>query len=284
MDISVLASGSSGNSLVVSSGSDALLVDAGLSARRLQSALDEVGMNAEHLSGILVTHEHSDHVSGLGPVARRFGLPVFATLRTHEALKSRIGDGIDAVVIESGMSHRVGSLTASAFSVSHDCVDPVGYTIADGSHRVAIATDLGVVGRSVRHHLSEADCVVLEFNHDERMLLDGSYPWALKQRIMANTGHLSNAAAARELAALARGPLSVLILAHLSNDNNTPRLAFETAVGVLEKAGRSDIHVLLAGKGEALGPVNLGNGTYGRDRRGSAGRVSSKEMTTTCTE
>ncbi len=284
MKISVLASGSSGNTLVVSSDSDSLLVDAGMSARRVETALGEVGVDVGRLSAVLVTHEHSDHISGLGPVARRFGLPVVATRRTHEVLRTRVGGTIDAVVMESGTSQRIGDLTVSAFSVSHDCADPVGYTITDGDHRVAIVTDLGTVGRSVRHHLSRADCVVLEFNHDERMLLEGDYPWSLKQRIMANTGHLSNAAAADELVALADGPLSVLILAHLSRDNNTPRLAFETAVGVLEKAGRSDVQVLLAGSEETLGPVDLGNGAYGRSRGGGVRQTRAKGMTTACTE
>ncbi len=276
MKVAVLASGSSGNAIWVSSGSTGVLIDAGVSARRVASAAEGLGLDTGMLEAVLVTHEHSDHVSGLGPVSRRFELPVYATSGTHRAMDGRLGKCRERAVVEPGTEFRVGDLAVSPFSVSHDCAEPVGYTLTDGHDRVAIATDLGVVTHPVRHHLSEADCVVLEFNHDERMLRDGDYPWRLKQRIASRSGHLSNEAAARELVTLVDGPISFLVLAHLSRENNTPSLALETASEALERAGRSDVRVLLADQEQATGPVCLGSDA-------GAGGAATMGVQVTCT-
>jgi phosphoribosyl 1,2-cyclic phosphodiesterase len=259
MKVAVLASGSSGNAIWVSGGSTAVLVDAGVSGRRVAAAAAELGLDTSELAAVLVTHEHSDHVSGLGPVTRRFGVPACATAGTHAVIDTRLGKCPGRTVVEAGTDLEIGSLRISPFAVSHDCVDPVGYAITDGRTRAVIATDLGVVSHPVRHRIGEADCVVLEFNHDERMLMDGDYPWFLKQRIMSNEGHLSNEAAARELVSLADGPVAALILAHLSRENNTPELALATAREALERAGRADVDVYLSNQERALGPVCLGD-------------------------
>jgi phosphoribosyl 1,2-cyclic phosphodiesterase len=258
MKVAVLASGSSGNAIWVSGGSTAVLVDAGVSGRRIATAAEELGLDTSQLSAVLVTHEHSDHVSGLGPVTRRFDVPACATAGTHAVIDKRLGKCPGRTVVEAGADFEIGELRISPFAVSHDCVDPVGYAVTDGRTRVVIATDLGVVSNPVRHRIGEADCVVLEFNHDERMLMDGGYPWFLKQRIMSNEGHLSNEAAAREVVSLADGPVSALILAHLSRENNTPELALATAREALARAGRSDVDVYLSNQDSALGPVYLG--------------------------
>ena len=276
MKVAVLASGSSGNAIWVSSGSTGVLIDAGVSARRVASAAEGLGLDTGILEAVLVTHEHSDHVSGLGPVSRRFDLPVYATSGTHRAMDRRLGKCRERAVVEPGTEFRVGDLAVSPFSVSHDCAEPVGYTVTDGRDRVAIATDLGVVTHPVRQHLSEADCVVLEFNHDERMLRDGGYPWRLKQRIASRSGHLSNEAAARELVTLIDGPISFLVLAHLSRENNTPSLAMETASEALERAGRSDVRVLLADQEQATGPICLGSDA-------GAGGAKATGVQVTCT-
>ncbi len=260
MQITVLASGSSGNALIVSSAETSLIVDAGISARRVADSIAGSGIASATLAAVLVTHEHSDHISGLGPIARRFDLPVLASEGTHASLDGRLGTCRERVVVGAGRRLTVGDLAVTPFSVSHDSAEPVGYSITDGRHRVAIATDLGVVGRSVRHHLELADCVVFEFNHDERMLIDGSYPWPLKRRIMSNIGHLSNGTAARELERLAEGPMSTLILAHLSRENNEPGLALEAASEVLGRAGRADVSVHVAPQSEWLGPIEIGRG------------------------
>ncbi|MFH1688989.1 MAG: MBL fold metallo-hydrolase [Candidatus Eisenbacteria bacterium] len=259
MKVAVLASGSSGNSVWVSSASTAVLIDAGVSGKRISASAEELGLDTAQLSAVLVTHEHSDHVSGLGPVTRKFDIPACATAGTHAGIDRRLGRCPGRIVVEAGTDFEIGGLLVSPFAVSHDCAEPVGYALTDGRTRVVIATDLGVVSHPVRHRIGEADCVVLEFNHDERMLLDGSYPWFLKQRIMSNEGHLSNDAAARELVSLADGPLSALVLAHLSRENNVPELALATARVALERAGRADVGVYLADQDRPLGPVCLGS-------------------------
>jgi phosphoribosyl 1,2-cyclic phosphodiesterase len=274
LQIAVLASGSSGNAILVSAGGTSVLVDAGISARRLATAAGDAGVDADSLEAVLVTHEHTDHVSGLGAVARRFRLPVCATPGTHRALGPRLSGHDLRVFIESGREFRLGALAVRAFATSHDCAESVGFSITDGRHRVAIATDLGVVGRAVRKHLLDADCVVLEFNHDERMLIDGPYPWPLKRRILSNVGHLSNEAAAAELAALSEAPVSQLVLAHLSEENNAPGLALAAAAEALARAGRGDVDVRVASQRTVLGPMDVGTKSGCRTETRQEGAVT----------
>jgi phosphoribosyl 1,2-cyclic phosphodiesterase len=235
-----------------------VLIDAGVSSRRISQAAQGLGLDTAQLSAVLVTHEHSDHVSDLGPVTRKFDVPACATAGTHAAIDRRLGKCPGRTVVEAGTDFEIGDLLVSPFAISHDCAEPVGYSVSDGRTVVAVATDLGVVSHPVRHRIGRADCVVLEFNHDEKMLLEGGYPWFLKQRIMSNEGHLSNEAAARELVLLADGPMSALVLAHISRENNTPDLALATARDALERAGRADVDVLLAEQDRATGPICLG--------------------------
>ena len=257
MRLTILASGSSGNALLISTDTTSVLVDAGISARRAACAISDAGVDASDLAAVFVTHEHSDHVSGVGPIARRFDLPVHATRGTLRAMNRRAGNGFAKIPVGAGDPLSIGDITVLPFSTSHDCADPVGYAFEADSARIAVVTDLGVVGSPVRDQMARADCVVLEFNHDERMLIDGSYPWPLKQRIMSNIGHLSNETAARELARAGNHPVSTVVLAHLSKENNTPRLAYEAATAALEAAGRPDVAVLLASQEEPLGPIEI---------------------------
>jgi phosphoribosyl 1,2-cyclic phosphodiesterase len=262
--------------MLVSSGETHLLVDAGIAARRVAVGVQDAGVDADLLSAVLVTHEHSDHVSGLGPVARRFCLPVYATAGTHHAVERRVGHVPSRVCVEPGREFRVGELTVHPFVVSHDCAEPVGYSIFDGERRLAIATDLGVVGNAVRRHLALADCVVLEFNHDEGMLANGPYPWSLKKRIMSNVGHLSNAAAAAEVAALGTTPVSDLVLAHLSDENNAPELALAAAGEALGRAGRGDVEVHVTQQRSSIATIRV---------RGVSGATAAetKGVTASCT-
>jgi len=257
MQIAVLASGSSGNALLVSAEDTHVLVDAGVSARRIARELDAVGVSPSDIRAVLVTHEHGDHVAGLGPFARRHHVPVYATPGTHSSIARLLNGTEEAEAIEAGTTFSLGGVAVSPFAVSHDCADPVGYSFDDGESRLVVATDLGVVGRNVRDHLSRADCVVLESNHDERMLLDGPYPWHLKRRILSNVGHLSNEAAAAEIELLCGGGVSTLVLAHISSENNRPELAVETVGRVLEERGCSDIEVIAAGRDRVTGPVEV---------------------------
>lgn len=256
MRIALLASGSSGNSLLVQSGSTSVLVDAGVSARRLSQAARAAGAELHSLSAVLVTHGHADHVSGLQALPKACAAPVYSTPGTLREIDRYLTGDRTAVAVAAGRPFDVGELVVSPFDVSHDAAEPVGFSISDGVHCVTVATDLGTVSDEVREHLAAADCVVLECNHDERMLLDGPYPWHLKQRILGDTGHLSNAAASREIERMGLGPLSVLILAHLSRRNNTPDLALEAAAGALERAGRTDVAVLVGDQFEVVGPID----------------------------
>jgi phosphoribosyl 1,2-cyclic phosphodiesterase len=261
--IAVLASGSSGNAILISSDSTSVLVDAGVSARRLMRGAQQACVPPTSIDAVLVTHEHSDHVAGLSTLTKRLGLPVVASPGTHAAIRPRIEGASERVEVEAGREYEIGALSITPFATSHDCEEPLGFSIGDGSSRTVIATDLGIVGRNVRRHLLEADCAVLEFNHDERMLLEGTYPWYLKQRILSNVGHLSNAAAADELVRAGDAPLSLLILAHLSRENNSAELARAAARGALERAGRSDVRVLVAHRSETLGPIAIGGDRAG---------------------
>jgi phosphoribosyl 1,2-cyclic phosphodiesterase len=256
MRIALLASGSSGNSLLVQSGSTSVLVDAGMSARRLSQAACAAGSDLRSITAVLVTHGHTDHVSGLAALPRTSAASVYATEGTLREIDRFLTGGRTAVAVAADRPFDVGDLVVSPFGVSHDAAEPVGFSISDGVHRLTVATDLGTVDDPVREHLGTADCVVLECNHDERMLLDGPYPWSLKRRILADTGHLSNGAASREIERMGSGPISVLVLAHLSRRNNTPDLAFEAAAGALERAGRSDVEVLVGEQFGVVGPID----------------------------
>jgi phosphoribosyl 1,2-cyclic phosphodiesterase len=262
MKVAVLASGSSGNSTWIASDTTSLIVDAGISCRRVTSTAGELGLDFGTLRAALVTHEHTDHVNGLSPLARRYDVPIYATRGTLGALSARTAKCRDRRIVETGVGFEVGDLLVTAFAVSHDGAEPVGYSITDGVHRVVIATDMGAVSHAVRRHIGEADCLVLESNHDERMLIDGGYPWHLKQRILSREGHLSNDAAARELVMLSDGPLSTVILAHLSRENNTPDRALDTAMHALARAGRSDVSVLLTDQQVPMGPISVGREDY----------------------
>ena len=224
----VLAGGSRGNAICLASGRSAVLFDAGLSGREIEKRMRQRGLDPGALSAIVVSHEHIDHVRGVGVLARRYKLPVFMTNDTAQAAKSCIGPIPVHQPIESGRCFQVDGFTIHPFMVSHDAADPVGFTIAADGLRIGIATDLGVVTGLVAQCLQDCHFLVLEANHDERMLTDGPYPWPLKQRIRSRNGHLSNAATAELLRSLAHDNLRQVILSHLSETNNTPAIALET--------------------------------------------------------
>lgn len=234
MNICLLASGSKGNSLLISSGRTRLLIDAGLSARELCRRLALAGVAADELDAILVTHEHVDHVRGLGLLGRRHNLPVYL----HHDIAADVADSQrPGQVCEFGTGAElvVGDLAIRAFPVTHDARAPVGFTIAGAARRVGVATDLGVATRLVAEELRRCHVLVLEANHDEEMLRDGPYPWALKQRIRGSHGHLSNRDSAVLLESLCWEGLETVFLAHLSETNNHPGLALMTAEQVLAR-------------------------------------------------
>ncbi|MDY0211650.1 MAG: MBL fold metallo-hydrolase [Desulfuromonadaceae bacterium] len=236
MRICQLASGSKGNSIYIESDSTRLLIDAGLSARELTRRLLEIGVAAEDLDAVIISHEHRDHCIGAGPLCRRYNLPLYCLSQTFAALPA-IG-AVNHCVLEIAGVLRLHDLEVETFPVTHDAVAPVGFVLTAGGARVGIATDLGVVTRLVRERLQRCQVLVLETNHDEQMLHDGPYPWHLKQRIRGSHGHLSNNQAAELLGDLLWPELQAVFMAHISETNNTMELARQRIDRVLNEQNR----------------------------------------------
>jgi len=232
--VCLLASGSKGNAIYIESRESRILIDAGLSARELSSRLQGIGVAGEDLHALLISHEHSDHCRGLGPVARRFRLPVYVHPETRRALRDP-GRLDDVREFEAGEAFAIRDLRVEAFPITHDAAAPVGYIIETDEGKIGIATDLGIATRLVVQRLQDCRVLILESNHDEAMLRDGPYPWPLKQRIRGQHGHLSNTASVGLLANLLGSALEAVFLAHLSETNNLPALAESGALALLEQ-------------------------------------------------
>jgi phosphoribosyl 1,2-cyclic phosphodiesterase len=227
-----LGSGSRGNSLLVEAGNTRLLIDAGFGPREMTRRLERLGLAVDDIDSVLVTHEHSDHIGGAFSCARRFG---WAVLLTHGTLAASRDEGADAriTIIDSYESFSVGDVCVHPFPVPHDAREPVQFVLADGAKRLGVVTDAGHVTAHMVDMLNACDALVLECNHDARMLAQGSYPQALKHRIGGLWGHLDNAAAASLLSRIGRSTLRHVVAAHLSEENNSPALAQAALSAVL---------------------------------------------------
>lgn len=228
MEIIALASGSKGNALYVSSGETSVLIDAGISAREVERRLCLFGKSAADLSGIVISHEHIDHIRGVGPLARRFELPVYVTETTYRAAEPGLMKLPLLSLIDPEAPFEIGTLWFSPFLISHDAVEPLGFSLTDGTLRVGVATDLGIVTQLVRENMRGSHVAVIEFNHDPDMLMEGPYPWDLKQRIRGRKGHLSNPMASKFVETIFHADLEKVVLAHLSETNNTPEVAMQS--------------------------------------------------------
>lgn len=232
MRLMTIASGSSGNAGYLGSESTHLLVDAGISRRRIVQGLEAAGLKPSDLSGVLLTHEHADHVAGLRVLLKKDAVPLFATAGTlAEIQKKGMLDGYPdelVHVIRAGRSFSLGDITVLPLGIDHDAAEPVGYRITDGVRRAAFLTDLGHATPELEAALQNLDAMLLESNHDVRMLEAGPYPYPLKRRILGDCGHLSNESSGRLLALLCHGGLKQVLLGHLSKENNFPELAYET--------------------------------------------------------
>ena len=243
LSVCVLASGSKGNAIYVSDGRTALLVDAGLSGIEIERRMHTAGLAMNTLSAILVSHEHSDHTRGVGILSRRYQLPVFATRGTSNAAASQLGRIERLHHFETGQAFAVNELTIHPFTTSHDASDPAGFTISQNNQKIGIATDLGIATRMVKQHLQDCALLVLEANHDPAMLTEGPYPWPLKQRIKSRSGHLSNQESRDLLGEIKHDGLCHVILAHLSEVNNTPEKAMQTISEAMAIDDRTQLHV-----------------------------------------
>lgn len=239
----VLASGSAGNALFIESDGHRLLIDVGLSAEAVERALGEIGVHPAALSAIILTHEHDDHARGAGPLSRAFGIPLMANAATAAAARAALS-GAALTTFDTDRPFEVGSLTVTAFRVSHDAAEPVGFTVQTGAHRITIATDLGSADEALDPYLAASDLIVLESNYDLRLLNVSAYPWFLKNRILSARGHLSNDDAARVLARTAADHARTVCLAHLSEVNNLAALARDTVLEALARAGAGADRVL----------------------------------------
>lgn len=226
MDICVLGSGSAGNSTYIASGGTKVLIDAGFSCAEIEKRLNEIGTSLSDITAICITHEHSDHKRGLAVICRRHGITVYANHGTAEALEldDRIRD-VTWNIFTTGQQFKIGDITFEPFSVPHDSYDPVGFIASSAGTNVGVVTDMGMVTSLVRERLKGCHAVVVESNHDERMLKESERPWPLKQRILGRQGHLSNAQAAELLTQIAGPSLKFVFLAHLSSECNDAETA-----------------------------------------------------------
>ena len=229
MELRVFASGSSGNCLLLSSGSTHILIDAGISKRRIEQSLAQSGLSMREIGGVLITHEHSDHISGLKMLIKHCAPPIYAPRTVANRLRGCLPEAEGLLhVIPVNEAFTIGALTVTAFHTPHDTDESVGYRV-EGEGIFALATDMGHVTEEVFSALSGADTVLIESNHDEEMLRYGPYPVYLKRRILSDRGHLSNACCAQLSRKLALGGTRRIILGHLSRENNTPALALSAA-------------------------------------------------------
>lgn len=233
-----LASGSSGNCEYLEYNNTKILIDAGLSGKKIEGLLKEIEVNPHELDAIFVTHEHIDHIKGLGVMAKRYNLKIFATDETIHGAEKKIKNipMENVYIFKNGLPFRFKDLDVLPMQTFHDCILGSSFVFTNGKKKVSILTDTGYVNPEMLGVMEGSDLFFLEANHDEKMLLEGPYPWALKQRILSNRGHLSNEFSKDVLLKLLKREKEQVVLAHLSKDNNTPKLAEDFVVqGLMEK-------------------------------------------------
>ncbi len=255
LEVTILASGSAGNSALVRCGGTRILIDAGLSARQLTGRFTACGLTLEALDGILLTHEHGDHTASLRTLCARHEIPIYANRLTAAALAAGpLSEHRNWRYFEGGAQFTIGALTIEAFQVPHDAADPVGFLVRNFAATFGLVTDLGCATKLVIERLREVDALLIETNHDEELLQkDTRRPWSVKQRILSRHGHLSNAAAAEVVAEAASARLKRVVLGHLSRDCNAPDLAARAMSARLAARGRADIAVACASQ-DAVSP------------------------------
>lgn len=249
-----IASGSSGNCIYIGDENTHILVDAGISKKAIEAGLLKLQLAGSDLNGIFITHEHSDHIKGLGVMARKYGIPMYGTKETIRCIKGAASLG----KVDEGLFHEIepdekmqlNTLTLKPFHISHDGANPVAYRVESGEKSVAVATDLGIYNDYTIENLTGLDAILLEANHDVRMLQTGKYPYPLKQRILGRYGHLCNEMSGRLLDAILSDKMKRIFLGHLSKENNYPELAFESVRMEVNMSGSEyraeDFHISVA--------------------------------------
>lgn len=265
MRLCAIASGSSGNCIYAGTDATHILVDAGISGKKTEEGLNQLGLKGNEIDGILITHEHADHIAGLGVICRRYEIPIFATGKTIEAICAcnSIGKIPRELFheIKEDESFMVKELKINPMRTSHDAVQPVAYRIAYGNEKIGIATDLGMFNDYTIESLKGMDILFLEANHDIKMLEVGPYPYYLKKRILGERGHLSNEASGKLLSRLMHDNLKEIVLGHLSKENNLPELAYETVRLEIEMSDNvyhaDDFPISVAKRSECSKIINI---------------------------
>ena len=234
-----LSSGSSGNCQYIETNKSKILVDAGFSGKRIEALLQSIEVDPRSIDGILVTHEHIDHIRGVGVLSRRYDIPIYANESTWQAMTPIIKEvkSHNIKLFDTNKNFDLNDLDIYPFMVSHDSIEPVGYIINYKNKKISIITDTGWVNNTTKSLLKNSDLYFLESNHDIRMLREGSYPWSLKKRIMSSKGHLSNDDAGMILGDILSGFGETVLLAHLSKDNNRPEIAYNTVSNFITSSG-----------------------------------------------
>ena len=247
VQFTILGSGSGGNCAYLETDETRLLIDAGLSARQIRNRLLTLGRTPENLTGILITHEHHDHIQGLAVLATKLSVPIYCNRLTKEAIEQLVEAPIRCNIFSTGASFEVNDVRVDTFSVPHDAYDPVGFLLHTSAGRIGYVTDLGHATKLVIERVRAANVLVLEANHDLKLLQEDLHrPWSLKQRILSRHGHLSNVAAAEAVEQIASSELRHLYLGHLSGDCNRPELAFAVVREHLDRAGGAAIPITTA--------------------------------------
>ena len=260
MKLCPLCSGSSGNATYIEAGNARLLIDAGLSCKRITELLERVGVDPRTLSAILITHEHIDHVRGVNILSKKYDIPVYANADTWSVLKAPLRDvaAKNVCVFESDRDFYLAGARILPFSVPHDAVHCVGFTVSAQGHKVGVCTNLGHVDARILSILSGCDLLLFEANHDVDMLMAGSYPYLLKKRILSGNGHMNNDDCGRALVKLHETGVKNVILGHLSQENNYPALAMIAVRSVLEEAGiANDMQIAVAAREEPTGVFEI---------------------------
>ena len=227
-----LYSGSSGNSLLVQSNQTNLLIDCGVSSKKIENALNTLDINPHSINGILITHEHSDHIQGLGVFAKKYNIPIYINPKTLNAITKQ-KDKIETCIIKKfdvDDHFEINDLNIKSFKIPHDAVNPCGFTINNNDKTIGIATDIGHITNNIIKELEPCDFILLESNYDPEVLKCSSYPYYLKQRIAGPTGHLSNEMAGKTISYLLKNNLKKASLGHLSKENNFPELAYKSVI------------------------------------------------------
>ncbi|MFC1853879.1 MBL fold metallo-hydrolase [candidate division CSSED10-310 bacterium] len=241
MKICILASGSSGNSTVITTDRTSILIDAGISAVKILSRLQQLELDLTTLSAMVITHEHIDHIRGAGPLTRKINVPLYCNRATWDRAKHIIGKVKQVHFIEPAKPFTIGDFNLKSFSVPHDANDPIGLTIEHNSKKIGFATDLGYPTQLIKERLKECHALIIEFNYNRDLLLAGPYTWPMKQRIMGRKGHLSNEDACGLLEDIISEKLNHIILAHISENNNVPDLALMCVQELCHRIGHNNI-------------------------------------------